>query len=189
MQPVDRTGWFRCRITDYGLEEAESGSVAVKFLATLTEMWDRDAQSWEPWEQYEMEAQGNVWIIKKDGKPNQKAVESLCKCCDWDGTLASIAAKTWEPPAFQGEVKAETYREETRYRIEWLAAFDATPGAGTMSAVDDNKLKALEAKYGSQLRGIAGNFVRNKPKPPGDRPPAPPPVGAAAGNSDDGIRF
>jgi hypothetical protein len=191
MQACDRSGWFRCKITDYGLEEAESGSVAVKFLAHLTEHWDDDAKSWTPWAEYEMEAPGQSWIIKKDGNANDKAVESLMKCCGWDGSLASIVNKTWEPTTFQGEVKSDTYKEETRYRIEWLAPFGAVPGAGTMNSVDPTKLKALEAKYGSQLRALAGNFGARNKAAVGGKPPAPPspkPQPVAAGNSD-GIPF
>jgi hypothetical protein len=190
MQACDRTGWFRGRITEFGLEAAESGSVAVKFTAILTEMWDDVGKTWIPWEEYQMEAPASVWIIKTNGKPNDKAVNSLVKCCGWDGSLASVVNRTWEPTPFQGEVKADTYKEETRYRIEWLAPFGATPGAGTMNTVDDAKLKALEAKYGSQLRALVGNVSRNKPASTG-KPPAPPPpvaAGAGAGNSD-GIPF
>jgi hypothetical protein len=190
MQAADRTGWFRCRITDYGLEEAESGSVAVNFTAHLTEIWNADAKVWEPWEEFQMEAPGAVWIIKKDGTANEKACESLMKNCGWDGSLSSVVNKTWELTPFQGEVKADTYKNVTRYRIEWLAPFGATPGAGAMNTVDDSKLKSLEAKYGSSLRALAGNVNRNKASG-GTKPPAPPPPAAVAPatRSADGIPF
>jgi len=189
MQACDRSGWFRCKVLEYGLEEAESGSVAVKYKAQLTELCDDDAKVWNPWSQYEMESEGAVWIVKKDGKPNEKSIKSLVECCGWDGSLASIVNQTWEPVQFQGQVKADTYKDETRYRIEWLASFGATPGTGTMNSVGEDRLKALEAKYGQPLRAIAGNSARNK-APTTGKPPAPPPQRetVAAGNNE-GIPF
>jgi hypothetical protein len=190
MPACDRAGHFLAEIIEYGLQQAtdaQSKSVGVTFRVLLTQMWD--GEKWIDWRQYEMDAYGTSWIVKKDGTVNDRAVEDLCKHCGWDGALSSIAEFTWKATPCRVEVKEDTYKGETRYRVEWINSFDSIPGGG-MGNVDSDKLKELETRFGPALRAVTANVRRNQPAPNGSRPSAPPkPPAAPAMAGGDGIRF
>lgn len=186
MPEIDREGNFQVEITEYGLREMEAPSqaVCVPIKATITAAWNGEA--WEDWRAYQVEASGDIWIGKTDGKTNDKQIEALIKHAGWDGSLAALIDKTFKPTPCSVTVTKDEYKGKVRYRISWLNAFDSVPG-GSVSNVDADKVKGLEARFGQTLRALAGNVKRNAPPANGSRPPAPPkppqaaPVGAAAG--------
>lgn len=187
MQPVDRKGVFRAEIIEYGLKQMDSGSVAVSLRCKLLEMWD--GKEWQPWAQYEMEAKGDVWVIKKDGNANESAAESLMQHAGWDASFSSVINNTWQPTPCQVTIEEETYKNQAQRKIGFINAWDRTPGA--MSNVDEAGAQQLESRFGSTLRALRGNLSRNVP--PVNRPSAPPappqPAGAGASNGSDTIPF
>jgi hypothetical protein len=172
-QPLNQDGTFRGQIIGYGLNEsAKTGSVSLYVKARITEAWDFGEKSWTDWREFEVEAEGNLNIVKKDGAgPNEKQVASIVAATSWDGSLTSLATNQWQPPECQFSVKADVYEGVTRYKIDWMNPYDATPGGG--GNVDADKAKALDAKYGSQFRALTGNVKRNGPKTSPNGPPAP----------------
>jgi hypothetical protein len=191
-QQCDRAGQFKGDITEYGLRQmqAPSQAVCVPIKVLLTEWWD--GAQWVDWRSYGMEAQGDIWIGKKDGAVNEKQIEALVKCAGWDGNLASLVDGSWTPTPCQVAVEEDSYNDQTRFRISWLNPLDRTPGGGSLSNVDETNVKALEARFGSPSRAIVAAAKRNA-APTTGKPPAPPkpaarqPVPAGAG--DDGIPF
>lgn len=177
-QPVDREGVFRGTISAYGLKEMESGAVAVAIKVTLSQMWT--GNEWCDWAQYEMEAEGDIWIVKKVGSINQAAAESLINYAGWDGSLLSILEETWQPKPCAVVVKREDYEGKTRYKVSFVNDHERTPGG--MSNVSAEKAKELNTRFGAQFRALAGNKARNgasaggRPTPPPvHSKPAPPP--------------
>lgn len=168
-QPIDREGTFQGLIVEFGLREYDTGSLAVAIRAKLDTHWNEDV--WEDWREFEFEASGFLYIIKKNGEPNNGQVESLVRFAGWDGTLKSISEGTWQPIPCQFTVKANEYQGQTSYRIEFINEHDRVPGQ--MSNVNDDKLKNLEARFGSQLRAIAGSAKRNASPSPADKMPKP----------------
>lgn len=196
--PIDREGQFKGLIVEYGLTEAESGALGVNIRVSLTHMWKQGDDFWEPWEQYLMEAEGTIWLVKKDNKgPNAPGIESLVKWAGWDGDLASIQNNTWQPTPCQVAIKRDEYKGNVRFKIAFVNDHDRTPGA--MSNVAPDRIGQLATQYGGQFRAIAANVKRNNAttmpgqsaEPP--RPPAPPaaPLTPAdhRGQSSDGIPF
>lgn len=192
MQPVDRAGIFKAKITGYGLTESEKGAVGIVLKAELTDLWDPTNKEWYPWAQYEQEAEGAIWIVKKDGTINQLGADSLIKCAGWDGNLESITGETWQPTPVQVAIDSDEYNGKTRFRINFVNPFDRTPGM--MSTVSADKARELQNRFGGLLRAIAGNARRNGATPNGAPPPParpaspappPPPVGAGARPGDD----
>lgn len=189
---IDRSGHFQCIIVDYGLKELDSGAVAIPIRAQLTAFWN--GESWDDWTSYNVHAYGDVWIVKKDGNLNTKQVESLCKFAGWDGYFNSILNNTWQPAACQVTINEETYQDKVSYKIAFINQFDRTPGG--LAKMDETKAKSLAAKYGSQLRALAGPANRNS-APTAGKPPAPPSKGvpanqtkaAMAAAGDDEIPF
>ena len=170
-QPCDREGTFQAQIESYGLREVDSGAISVTINARLLALWD--GQQWEPWDNYDMVAEGDIWIVKKDGQPNQNGIESLVKFAGWDGDMISIPSMGWQPTPCQVVVKRDDYKDQTRYKIAFINDHDRRPGA--MSNVDATKAKDLQNRYGAQLRAIVGNARRNGPAPNAGAPKPPPP--------------
>jgi hypothetical protein len=172
MQPVDREGQFKAKIIEYGIRSADSGAVAVSLKAHLTELWHED--HWVPWAEYQQEATGDVWVVKKDGTVSQDSAENLMRCTGWDGSFTSISGKTWEPTDCQVQISKDEYKGQVRYRINYVNPIDRDP-TGSMSVVPDDKIRELENRFGAPLRAIRGNVMRNQPAGNGkSAPPAPP---------------
>lgn len=175
-QPVDREGTFRGLITEYGLKEFDSGAVAVAIKARLDQIWTGD--DWQDWSEYGMEAEGNIWIVGKEGKPNDRGVESLIKCAGWDGNILAVSGETWKPTPSQFVIKAEQYQGRAFNKIAFVNEHDRTPG-GSLSNMTDEKVKSLATRFGSQFKAIAGNVKRSAipAAPPkngnGVKPPVP----------------
>lgn len=179
---VDRIGNFQARILEYALKKASEGeAVAVALKVHLLSMWNPDTESWDEWDVYMMTAIGDQWIIKKDGTLNNRACESLVRCCGWDGTLESISEKTWEPIDCQVKIGVDTYNGKTRFRIDWINAFDSIPGK--FEELPPDKVQSLSQQFGSQLRALAGSHRANSTPTPKSKPEkpkrSPPPTKAA----------
>lgn len=184
MQPVDRVGVFQAEIVESGLNEAESGSVGINLRCRLTAWWDASTQKWVDWIPYDMEADGCLWVVKKDGNPNERAAESLIRHAGWDGTFASIAGGTWQPHPIQVEIKEDEYKGNKRKRIEFVNDHNRTPG--TLNNVDAAKAGVLDTRLGATFRALSANVGRNR-VPVSSKPSPPPP--AMAGASGDGAPF
>lgn len=172
MQAANQEGTFNATIMEFGLKEMDSGSIAIAIRATLNEAWD--GTEWQPWDQYEVEAEGDVWVVKKDGTINQGAAESLMKYAGWDGNLESITDGSWQPTKCSVTIKHEEYKGVHRYKIAFVNEWGKVPGA--LSNVKPEKAKELQSRFGSQLRALHGNVSRNSAPSVGipPTPPAPP---------------
>ena len=167
---IDRVGSFRAEITEYGLREMESKAVAVSVRAKILEAWNADEQVWEDWRQYEVEVEGRLWLVKKNGAMNQKQAEALMKHCAWDGSFNSIHANTWHPTPCQITVERNDYKDQERYQIAWINDYDRTPG---VSNIDEGRVRELQLQHSASLRAMTANVKRNAPVSEG-LPPAPP---------------
>jgi hypothetical protein len=156
-----------------GIVTAESGAMGIAIRATLQQIWNGEAGAWEDWSQYEMTADGTVWVVGKGGNPRDKAIESLCKSAGWDGNLEHVTNGSWQPTPCQFVVNEDSYRDQVRYKISFVNDFDQTPGG--VGNVTAEKAKELQAKFGAQFRALAGNAVRNAAKPVG-KPATPKPT-------------
>lgn len=193
---ADREGSFKAQIIDYGMKKAESGAIAVTLKVKLMAMWDPETQSWLPWSDYDMEAWGDLYVVKKDSTLNETACKSLINCAGWDGYLESICDKTWQPQDCQVVLQANEYKGVTTYRVGFLNALDRTPGA--MMTLDKESVKQLSAQYGAPLRALAGSAKAAATPKPNGKPAAPPKakakpapvaagVGAESGNAIDPV--
>lgn len=167
----DRAGNFRAEIIEYGMKEFQSGAVAVQIKVALKEIWNHDEETWEPWEDYGMEAFGSIFVVGKEGNLNERGVKSLVNNAGWDGDFNSIANRTWEPALCQVNIKAEVYNNVTTYKVAFVNHFDSVPG--TMGMLDEDKVKDLAARFGASARSIASQAKANR-LPQTSKPPAPP---------------
>lgn len=168
---LDREGTFRGRIIEYGLQESDSGSVGINVKCVIDEAYNFETESWEDWREFEFECFGYVNLVKKDGKSNDKSAENLCKCAGWNGSLGDVALGGWKPDPIQFTTKADTYKDKTSFKVDYINQFDRIPGGGIKS-VDPDKAKTLQAKYGTTFKALAANVKRSAP--PAGKPSSPP---------------
>lgn len=155
---LDRDGVFKAMIVEWGVKKSETSlSVAVscRFEARAKlESDDKGASFWDDWTQYEpMSFVGDYWIIGKDGKINEGAVQQLVRSTGWDGKLASVLASLPPRPIVQVTVKPDTYKDKTRYKAGWMNPEDYVGGSGN---VDAKGVAAMDSQFGSLLRAAAG---------------------------------
>lgn len=161
-QELNQTGDFRGEICSYKLQEYKSGAVAIAVLVDIHDAWNSETQEWNDWREHYLQVPGYLFVIKKNGTLNDVQVAALVSHVGWDGNLESITAQTWQPTRCQFSVTANTYEGDVSYRIAWINAYDSRPGT---SSIDPTRSKELQNKFGSQLRAVAGNAVRNSLTP------------------------
>lgn len=169
-QPIDRAGNFRGVVIECSLYEAKapSKSKSINIVVKLESMWDPDEQQWVDWLEYDVTAEGQVWVIKKDGTINTRAAESVINFAGWNGSLESIAngmfGKSAKPCQFSiEEERPNDYHDDTIFKIAFINEYDRTPGEN--GNVSPERAKELQTEYGSQFRALAGNAVRNAAPP------------------------
>lgn len=181
-QPIDREGNFRANIVGpVELTQAQSGAVAARMRFRVFEALHNG--QWQDWTPYEVEVDGEIWILKKDGTANENAVRNLVEALGWDGSVESLVGTDWSEVPVQITVKRDSYNGHERFRVAWINHADSQPFG---SAVDETKVRELQARFGAQLRAIAGRKSVAAPAPAGRpanvpaRPAAPSPGRPAA---------
>lgn len=158
---IDREGSFRARIVEYELKEFESGAVAIDVKCVLTQ--EPGSEGWVDLEE-PLEASGLIFVIKKDGSVNTNGFDSLRNHAGWDGNLESIGCRTWEPTQCTVEIKREEYKDQIRYDVSFINAYEQRPKMSPARASE------LQAKYALKLQRAGGAI---KPKTGKLAPPPP----------------
>lgn len=175
MTALDRTGIFKARPVSWNVRKSEnSESVAIQIHYQI--LAEKSGSDWEDWTQYEPHyVRGDHWIVKKDGRPNVKTIETLAEVLSWDGSLSSVIGS--DPPdiVVSVTVEAETYDGKTYHKVAWLNPENYVPGGDGASA---DEVRQLDAKFGSLLRAAARGSGKPAAKPtPTKKPPQPAPAG------------
>lgn len=150
-RPCEAEGHYRAKIVDFGLKEFESKAVAVSLRAHLLARLNEEGE-WDDISRSEIEATGEVWVVKKDGTINDIGVQALANHAGWDADLASIAEQTWMPLPCLVTVKANEYKGETTFKIAFVNSWEWTPRG--MSNISKKRALELQEKYGSALRAF-----------------------------------
>lgn len=161
---IQQEGTFRGRIVDFALRKANEGhALALQIRCKIDESYLPSPEDvWEVWKgEWDYEAEGRVWLIKKDGAPNDVQISSLVEAAGWDGNFLSLINGTFAPQPIQFDVQQDEYKGVVRYRISWIRPYDASPRGG--GNVDPDAARMLDAQYGAQIRAISGNVQRNAP--------------------------
>lgn len=172
MPLIDRTGNFRLRVKDVKIRDTDkSQAVAIGFDFEVESQWDPSTKTWgQQWPEGNT-VPGDVWIVAKDGGPNEANVKRLVECLGWDGDFDNIHEMV--DRVCSGTVDAEEYNGKTRYRVEWVNSYQSTPGGKAASSESVAKIKST---VGERVRAIASmaQYIQ---------PPVPPKPGAPAASS------
>lgn len=183
----DRAAEFRGDILATSLNKApNSKSVFVDLKCRVRDYWNPVTKAWEDWSGYEMDAFGSLCVIKKDGALHEMQATALLDHAGWDGEWGSIGNENtrFNPVRFttKGRKFTKDGAEQEVFEVEFLNAFDSTPGGALRSNVQESDVRALSAQYGGAIRALKGNAARNGSAPAGR--PASPPVAAAPATVD-----
>ena len=186
----DRAGRFRGYPQEWGIEKSsKSESVAFVCLWRLTEFWDPAGKAWCDYTQIGAEITGRTYFVKADGSPSPNGVDQLKRSLGWTGDVIALQTTDWTSHGCQLTIEHETFQGKTKLKVQWLDAWDATPGGVTK--MDGSDLAALQTRLGGQLRATAGPQTQGGSAPPGRPPPppvskpAPPPAGVQVGTGGD----
>ena len=149
-RPCEAEGHYRAKIVDFGLAEFDSGAVAINLKAHLLACRNEAEDDWDDISRSEIEAVGQVWIIKKDGTPNETGLQSLVNHAGWNADLGSIIERTWQPMLCQVTVKADEYKGDVRYKIAFVNSWEWAPKG--MSNISKKRALELQEKYGAVLK-------------------------------------
>jgi len=164
---VTQPGTYKGYIKAYELRKAQSGSKGIHITVQIEETFVDN--EWHDWREYDFEAEGTFWVVKKDGTLNSYAVDPMMEYAGWDGDFTAIVQKTWEPKPVNITVKEEVYNDAVTLRIDYLNEYDRGGSGGGCTLDEAQELQKL---LGPQLRALAGNSVRNA-EPPKDAPKRP----------------
>lgn len=189
---LEREGTFQVQVIDCGVKETDSGAVMVNFQFNVLRQWD--GEQWgEDWA-FGYECRGAFCLVKKDGALMEDQVKRLVEALGWSGALVELQDGSMNGRMCQIDVKGEEYQGKTYYKATWIRPFDAVPGGGGIAKLEDGRLAQLQARFGGQIRSLAGP-VAGTPAPP-KRParnvaaavmaenPPPPPIGTTMDPTD-----
>lgn len=172
-QELDQEGRFRGQITSYSLFESDkddSQSVGIRIVVLIDSIFQDGA--WHDWSQYQLITSGLINVIKRDGKVNERQVQSLMEHAGWSGRFDAIHENTWKPDPISVTVQKDTYNGDVSYRINWINPYESASSGSSSS----ESASELDKKFGSIMRVFEKNITRNELKPIGKpvNPPAPP---------------
>lgn len=171
-QRIDRQGTFQGRLIDFAVKKAKSGAVAITVHAEIDAALIGD--QWEDWAEFEFDVFGDLWVVGKTGEVIEWTARDLCEFAGWDGDLESISSGTWEPPSVVFHVQPNEFEGIVRYRLSRIVDPDK-PNRGTISGLDDDDVKSLQAEHGPALRAVVGDLLEepapSKPKRAGKPKP------------------
>jgi len=179
MAMANRAGRFRAQIIDKGVSETGPNNLATfipRFF--LTEEWN--GSEWVDIGREGLEITGYVYIEKKDGSLNTRAIENLKSAFGWDGRDIMWLQESALPDC-QVTCEFETYNGQERLKVQWINPYDSTGSGEAIPKADDNTRKRLANRLGAKLRATAGGSPAAKPtgKPQPRASTALPPPAAA----------
>lgn len=171
---LEWVGNARGRITEYGVQSAQSGAIGINLTIAVEDYFDKETGEWVDCRDNEFESTGTLWIVKRSGEINDNAAVPLMEHADWRD-IESTADGTWKPTpcGFSIEEEPATEKYPKKWRIGFINAYDSTPGGGN---VTPEKAKALGSQYGGAFRALRGTIQRAATVPAG-KPAAPKPSG------------
>jgi hypothetical protein len=151
-----REGWFRARPVAWHAKQIPTGSVAIcvgfEVVADLhgTRIDGRQR------------VQGDFFVTKSTGAPNQKVAQLLCDCAGWGGTFAELSEVPPLDAEIEVEVEAREHKGKLYYQAKWMRPIggDSEGGGGSVD------LAKLDAKHGAEIRK-AIKLPKRDPQPDG----------------------
>lgn len=161
MRAIDRAGFFRARAMEWTLRKLPSGDPIIRVTFECDAV--KDGQDWRPITPGVVN--GDWFVVKRTGAPNEKVVEMLCVQLGWGGSFTEVVGSPPNGEPLQIEVDGREHNGKTYYQAQWIKPLGAG-GAGDMDPVE-----AVELDKKLNLAGMAKKFARpSKAQPSSDVP-------------------
>lgn len=161
-----QTGSFRAMPLEWGFDEAKSGALAIKMVLRLDEVWavsdGGTEEEWCDWRGEHQACYGYIWIVGKEGKPNETGIQQAVRALGWDGKLDTITDPSWVPTGCQVSLKQEEYNGQAKIKAGWFNHWFDSPG-GMSANVEPAEAKAKLSRFAGQFVAIAANELKTMP--------------------------
>lgn len=154
-------GQYQARPMKWKVGKSSGGAVELAIDFALFGWWDGTQ-----WIECDCEIQGYFYLTNKEGKINERSVETVEDVLGWnrsDGLNWFLNATNL--PDCQLALDYEDYKGQQKIKVKWLNAFDRDPNSG-LGDSDPTEVKALDAQFGSVFRATARKPVTAKPAAP-----------------------
>ena len=149
MPPIDRTGFFRGIIKDFGVtvtRQKELPQLTVTVMAT--ELYDEATEEWEDWSECQQVITGYFVLatVDENGIPVKCLnYDQVMLAVGWDGeTYSGLAAMDLKELPIQFRVIEDTYDGNVKLKMNWIDAVDAEIGLRKLSG---KALTDLDTKF------------------------------------------
>jgi len=160
--PMAEPGRYQARPTSWSIYESqnsESRGISIQYQCTLRLDVERD--EYVPTEGPPKGAEGTVWIIGRDGTPNQRGIRDLARVFGWNGDLEQFAADSgWRPKDCEITVVEEEYNGKKRLKVAWINEL------GSKGRTKDTAKRLMSAYGDTFKRLISEPAAIAQPEPP-----------------------
>ena len=145
MAELNREGFFRGRIEEFGVREEDSKAIGIALRVRVTEEWNAEYEQWFDIAKDFEDALGVIYIKRKDGALSDRNVHALVKFAGWSGRISDIHEGLWMPKEIQIVVKKNEYKGKTTYRIAFVNDYNRQPGGSALSNVTLERAAEIQA--------------------------------------------
>jgi hypothetical protein len=173
MSKIDRAGTFRGKVLDRSIGESKNGCVQLTLQLQASQLWDETEKVWVDWNYDEVDIYANLYMSSKASKETRSA-EQVKKAFGWDGyNVIELQTSDQLRDEIQFRVEEDTYEGNTTLKVNWIDAYDATPGR-SLEKLDKTGLAKIQAKWAGVLAGSGKGPVPKSAPPSAPKPAAKP---------------
>jgi hypothetical protein len=148
---ITKKGSYRSKgFIDWGVSTTKNGFPRLVTLLRADEIFDPDLQRWVDLDGSE-EMTGYFTLVDGNGKMTLNATQ-VKKTTGWTGSFSALNNMDLSAVPVQFRVDVHLYEGQESLQINWIDEYDAVPGA-QVKKLDENDLKALDARYAGLLKG------------------------------------
>lgn len=173
MSLIDREATFRGEVVDGAPSVTSKDNLQLVLALKALEIYDFDEEKWEDWQELGQgeydEITAYLVLISADNSEifHFKSVEKAFE--NQFDSVSEMENFEFTGKKIQFRTENSTYKDKTNLKVVAIDHYDAEPGQ-RVQKLDEDKVKALDAKYASFFRGRRGE---KKPVKPISKPKVP----------------
>ena len=172
---LQRAGRFKAQVLDAGVGESGPNNL-LTFTPRFVVTHELQAGEWVDVAHEYLDITAFVYLEKRDGSMNTRAIQNLKDSFGWDGS-DPFWLQDNDLPDCQITVEMDEYQGKVRPKVQWINHLDSEGGLAVVKSGDADRRRIL-ARVGAKFRALGGGKPPAKaaPKPAPKAAPAPVPV-------------